>query len=175
MSPPSAKFLWFSHVHEDAVIWQVQNVTQWTSLLIFACLTDFKVSDNVFLNCPFYMVILYRPGLIKYIMLFFKEFAAKNSSFSEAELFCDDTCYFLDIGLSARHAKLLWVHSPKCLPPFGVQRLETHHSVSASEDMVSIARLYNRHQGRDSQSVLWDEVFWLYNKAKHDMTHRYTH
>lgn len=70
-------------------------------LLIFACLLDFKVRDNVLLNCPFIWIHCRANkvlGCVKYTEI---------RSFSKAELFCDETCYFLDIGLSARHAELL--------------------------------------------------------------------
>lgn len=66
-------------------------------------------------------------------------------------------CFFHP-GLSAWHAKLLWVYSSQCLPPFRVQRLETHHSVSASEDMVNNALLYKVHRRKDSQRARWDKL-----------------
>ena len=45
--------------------------------------------------------------------------------------------FFFHPGLSAWHAKLLRVYCSQRLPPIRVQRLETHHFVSASEDMVN--------------------------------------
>lgn len=93
------------------------------------------------LSCLWYIMLVSKnyPQLIVMDENLFNEFWVINLQQMGALSKTDykDGVYFFHLGLSAWHAKLLRVYSSQRLPPIGVQKLETHHSFPASEDMVS--------------------------------------
>lgn len=118
-------------------VWNLMDCNE-SSVSTFVCYSVFKESNLSHILYPYFSNACSRSEVSGS-----NPVAKQNAVWTLSDQYLtiaqkfNETTFVSKPGLSAWHAKLLWVHGSKCLPPIWVQRLETHHFVFATKDVVS--------------------------------------